>query len=488
MNRPHLTLTLAALLAAASVRAAEPAAGAPATSAANAAATPSSLEQQLEALRKEIARLEGRLDNEAAPQSDVRGVQTDVENFKYQYQRDRETKSALSTRNLLIGGVIQARGAWADRSLSGITGGTPTVPGYLASTSINNPALLSNRNTTFDIPAAILSFNGLLFRDYEQARNLGFSLSAAAQPVAGSNNSNFNILDANVTYQLLPTIENDGPRLSVSAGQFLLPFGNESNISEELKPVINNAQFVPALGLGARQIGVVAKGELFTQFDFGYNYRQALLSFAAGVVSGTGPNRDDENGAKDVIGRVAVTFPAEYNSWLRELRVGASVYQGRANLNSGTAAAPVYAGLGRKNRYGVDVYYNHFPFGLTYEFVRADEEAWGSAAGRAVSLERQGHTFTAFYSVGEQFLRSIKTQAKYDDWWPKTFQPFLRWDRWDANLSAREDVSEIATLGLNVFFAETTKAQINVNRRVQQRAGARDATSHEVLAQIQFGF
>jgi hypothetical protein len=47
------------------------------------------------------------------------------------------------------------------------------------------------------------------------------------------------------------------------------------------------------------------------------------------------------------------------------------------------------------------------------------------------SASRDSHTATAFYSFGEQFLRSIRTSGKFDDWWPKTYQPFVRYDRYD---------------------------------------------------------
>jgi hypothetical protein len=440
--------------------------------------------EELEALKKELAELKARVEGDAATRADVQGVQADLENFKYQYQRDRETKSALSTRNLLIGGIIQARGAYYDAYLNS------PVNKNVASTSVNNPALLDDRKTTFDIPAAILAFNGLLFRDYEQARNLGFTLSAAASPTAGSNSSTFGILDANLTYQLLPTIENDGPRLSLTLGQQLVPFGLESNTNEEFKPVINNAQFVGQAGLGVRQIGLVARGEFFTQFDFGYNYRQALLAFAVGALNGTGPNRDDDNAFKDVVARVALTLPADYNSWLRELRIGASAYVGRASLNNGAVApaTPALVATGLKNRFGVDVYYNHFPFGFTYEAVRSVDEVWSTTAAREIRHNGLGQTATVFYSFGEQFLRSIKTQGKFDDWWPKTWQPFARYDRWAPDLGKQGAANEIYTAGLNVFFAETTKAQINVNRRIQHVAGADNVASTELLAQIQFGF
>jgi hypothetical protein len=449
----------------------------------------------LEALKKELAELKARLDGgtaEAASRGDVQGVQADLENFKYQYQRDRETKSALSTRNLLLSGVVQARGSWFSEELTGSPGAP--VPGNLANSSVNDPLLLDGRNSSFNIPTALLSFSGLLYRDYEQARNLGFSLSVAATPKTsnaglGTRNTNsfLTILDANTTYQLLPTIENDGNRLAVTFGQQLVPFGLEAFTNEELKPVINNAQFVGKTGFNVRQIGAIARGEFFSQFDFGYNYRQSLLSVAVGVVNGTGPNRDDDNAFKDVVGRVALTVPAEYNSWLRELRIGASAYLGRTTLNTG-GSTPTIAGTGLQNRFGADVYYNHFPFGLTYEVVRSVDDVWDGTAAKRVRLNGLGHTVTAFYSFGEQFLRSVKTQAKFDDWWPKTWQPFARYDRWEADLAARGAGNDVFTAGLNVFFAETTKAQLNVNRRVQHVVGAESVASTELLAQVQFGF
>lgn len=454
--------------------------------------------KQLEALQRQVQELQTRLDS--APQtSDVQGVVTDLENFKYQQQRERETKTARSTRNLLVGGVIQTRAAWYSTDL------TTPIPRDVAATSVNNPPVVKGRKLTFNAPSAILQFSGLLYRDYEQARNLGFALSASASP--GTSNSGINpntnaflsILDANISYQLLPTIENDGDRLSVTFGQQIVPFGLEANTNEELRPVINSALFVAASnnngagtttgsGFSVRQIGLVLKGEFFAQYDFGYNYRQALLAIALAAFNGTGPNRDDDNYGKDLSARVAVTIPADYNSWLRELRIGASYYKGRASLYSTDTATNTtsFVGFGKRDRWGADVYYNHFPFGVTLEYVRLKDDVYSS--GSASALNRESRTATLFYSVGEQFLSSIKNQGKYDDWWPKTFQPFLRYDRFDPNTAKSDDLIQIATLGVNVFFAETTKAQVNVNRREQQVGKGQRKISEEVLAQVQFGF
>lgn len=458
---------------------------------------PSTSASDLAQLKLEVAALRKQLDEtsaNSATTTDIAGLQTDVENFKYQYQRDRETKSATSTRNLLLGGIIQTRYSWYSETV------TSPVPSRYQVTSVNNPPYVHDRKTTFSIPNAILNFNGLLYRDYESARNLQFQLSAAASPATsnaglGANNINsfFTVLDANITYQVLPTIENDGARLSLKLGQFLVPFGLEANTTEELKPVIVNAQFVGATGFNLRNIGAVAHGEFFAQYDFGYNYRQALISFDVGAVNGNGPNRDDDNGHKDLFGRVAVTVPADYDSWLRELRVGASGYIGRQNTywtpaaGTATPADGGYIGTGRRNRYGVDVYYNHFPFGVTYEHVWLDDELLPS---NNVWLKRKGsaNVATVFYSFGEQFLNSIKNQGKYDDWWPKTFQPFARFDQYDPDINVDDNSIYLVTLGLNIFFAETTKFQLNATRRVQQTAKDASTKSGEVLAQFQFGF
>jgi hypothetical protein len=95
----------------------------------------------------------------------------------------------------------------------------------------------------------------------------------------------------------------------------------------------------------------------------------------AWVVNGNGQNRDDDNNNKDIIARLAITVPAEYNSILRELRVGASYYRGRKLLTDATTGNYIVGG--RRDRYGADFYYNHWPLGLTYEYVRTRDGPFG---------------------------------------------------------------------------------------------------------------
>ncbi len=56
-------------------------------------------------------------------------------------------------------------------------------------------------------------------------------------------------------------------------------------------------------------------------------------------------------------------------------------------------------------------------------------------------------------------------------------------DLFDPSTEVKENRVDVYTLGFNVFFAETTKFQLNVNRR-DDRTSTEGAT-HEVLAQLQ---
>jgi hypothetical protein len=401
---------------------------------------------------------------------DHQGLQTDLENFKFQWQRERDLHTAITTRGLLITGVIQTRFAWIDRDF--------------------NDAGTYARRSGFDIGSAIVGFSGTLYKDYEEGRNLTYSLRYGASPQTNSTNSFLNLLDANITYSILPTVDRETPALTVTVGQQLLPFGLEVAATEELKPVIRNAEFTtdPTIQLGRRDIGLIVKGDLFPQMDYGYAYRQALIAYAFGVVNGAGPNNGDDNDHKDLIGRVAFTVPSEYNSWLRQITIGGTAYWGKRNTL--LADGKTIAGKGARQRYGVDVYYNHWPFGLTYEFIVAkDVRTTGMTLADPQRFDQVGrsHVATIFLSFGEQFVAGFRNQGRYDDWWPKTWQPFVRYDTLTRNVDRDNTRVDTLTVGLNVFFAETTKFQVNYNHR-NDRQRVPQSISNEIFAQLQFGF
>lgn len=409
---------------------------------------------------------------------DINGLRTDVENFKFQWQRERDIHTAITTRYLLLGGNVQARFWWTDVA-------DDTAPSL-------------GKKTAFDVPTAQVNLTGSLYRDYEEGRNLTYAISFGVSQQAGTNNSWLNLQNANVAYSFLPTSNGpEAPKLTITVGQQLIPFGLEAQASEELRPVIRNAQFTQSggggLGLTRREIGAIVRGDLFPLVDFGYNFRVPVLEYALGVVNGAGPNNPDDNNKKDLIARLAFTLPTEFNSWLRQFTVGGTVYYGRQNLsikNPADASKNIPVGTGKRERYGLDVYYNHWPFGVTYEFVVGKDE---TATGTRENLvryvrESQAHTATFFLSFGEQFVASFRNQGRFDDWWPKTYQPFLRFDRFNADTDKPGDKVTTYTAGFNLFFAETTKFQLNYNLRYDNALYQTEGWTHEALSQLQFGF
>ena len=445
-----------------------------------------------------------------ATQADVQGLRTDLENYKYEQSRTAERNRASVTRNTKIGGTVQLRGNWFNPGIAagqanGATGGNTTPQA-------------TGRHTSFDVPAVTMSFTGNLYRDYAEGKNLTYQLgfttasnfagspssAASASRTLGtssSGGSQFNLTNANLAYSFEPTNGGAEDRKgTLTFGQQQVPFGLEAQTTEEIRPVITSALFTAALsGINARQIGLIYRGDAFVDVDWTNNYRVALLEYAAGIVNGSGPNKSDNNGRKDILGRAAFTVPADYNSWLRELKFGVSIYEGFNNLVNTTSNAVVQ--VGKSRRTGFDINYTHLPYSIAYEFAQGVDEAFISSAASATDAtptfrkKSRGQYINFGYTWGEQFLASEKTLAKYDDYWPKSYQVFLRFDEFDADTRAEivGDKTRITTWGLNAFFAETTKLQVNylIQHNDLPASGAtadRPAKQHGIQLQFQYGF
>jgi asparagine synthetase A len=177
---------------------------------------------------------------------------------------------------------------------------------------------------------------------------------------------------------------------------------------------------------------------------------------------------------------------------LRQITIGGTALIGAKNTYL-TDPAKTLSGKGVKNRYGIDFYYNHWPFGITYEFVSSrDAVTTGTTLNdpKRDEIVANSHTATLFLSFGEQFVAGFRQQGRYDDWWPKTWQPFARFDYFDRDIrkDKKNDRIGVLTFGLNVFFAETTKFQLNYNIRKDESLAKDKQVTHEILAQLQFGF
>lgn len=454
------------------------------------AATNEELEKQLEVLQQTVEALKQQVQSQktavpenVATQDDVEGVRADLENYKYDESRLRERSTIKSTRDSTLFGVVQVRAQAQNES-----------------TRAGNPEPTADRSSTFDVPTALLGVRGNLYRDYVDGKNLDyqFSFTYGKRTTAGAT-SDLNLADAFLRYNFTST--NGGPeipRFNLTFGQQLLPFGLEAQAPEDLRPTINVSQASGRLGLFTRQVGAVIRGDVQPYVDYAANYRAPLAEYAIGVVNGNVSNKVDDNNSKAILGRAAFTLPVPYASWLRELKVGASFYKGDKNVQ---LAGTNIDSHGTNDRYGFDIFYNHAPYGVTYEYIQGRDDFRVGTTNATKEAKSKGHTLTLFYTFGDQFFNSIKSVAKFDDWHPQSIQPFFRYDYFNpndtnvalgGNRGNGDDTVKVSTLGLNWFFAQTSKFQLGLNHWNYETettlAGAKRKDFTELQAQFQYIF
>src|SRR5690606_23594995 len=181
-----------------------------------------------------------------ATSDDVEGLRADVENYKYDQSRQYERQTVKSARDTTLFGTVQLRANVQDNN---------TAP--------NTP------KSTFDIGTALLGVRGNLFKDYNEGKNLDYQASFGySKRSDGSNNSNFNLLDAYLRYHVLST--NSGletAKLNLTLGQQLLPFGLDVQSPEDLRPTISTATAPTYLSLFTRQKGLIVRGDAKTIID-----------------------------------------------------------------------------------------------------------------------------------------------------------------------------------------------------------------------------
>ncbi len=271
----------------------------------------------------------------------------------------------------------------------------------------------------------------------------------------------------------------------MTLGQQTVAFGLDAQATDpEVKAVINNALFVSGLALNARQTGIAIAGDFDPYVDFSNNYRAPLLAYSLGLFNGNGANRGDNNNEVDIAGRLVYTLPVDYSSWFRQLQIGGSFYKGTDSLAPGVQTVATRNGY--NNRYGFDINWTHLPYTVTYEVAYGEKDLIAATAKNPdASQHGRGQYLNFGYTWGEQFLKSATGVAKYDDSWPTSYQAFVRFDEFDANLSGLSLNNKVlaTTLGLNIFFAETTKLQINlVNTRNEAPSSPALATVNSVQA------
>lgn len=185
------------------------------------------------------------------------------------------------------------------------------------------------------------------------------------------------------------------PALNIEIGQFKVPFSYEELLSKKYIDFVERAAVVNAAVNPSRDIGVMAYGQLGGK----------LLQYQAAVMNGTGQNRSDNNGAKDVAARLVVSpFVAGGPPHLAGLNAGGAVTWGRqarettklpdgttqlvatsiaGTTETGFTFLPAVARRGDRLRAGGHIAWLDGPYSFSAEYIHTEEKRQGLGADGA---------------------------------------------------------------------------------------------------------
>ncbi|MFB0566343.1 MAG: porin [Candidatus Aminicenantaceae bacterium] len=224
----------------------------------------------------------------------------------------------------------------------------------------------------------------------------------------------------------------------LSFGQFKVPFSLENLTSSSALDTINRSLTVEKLcpgrdiGSKGRDIGVAIKGRL------------SEIEYTVGIFNGSGINKTDDNDRKDIAGRFVFHL-------FRNLSFGLSYYNGRYGFHPGDPAV-------KRNRSGIDIIFVQQEFSIKGEYIFARDD----------QTEKYG-----WYLQGGYFIMPEKIQA------------IVRYDSFDKNKDTREDRIDVIIFGMNWFFSNKTKFQINYE---YHKGESEEDSGNVILVQFQAGF
>ena len=228
------------------------------------------------------------------------------------------------------------------------------------------------------------------------------------------------------------------PYAALSFGQFKVPFSLDNLTSSSSLDLVNRSQTVeelcPAQDIGStgRDIGVTASGKF------------SILEYSLGIFNGSGINRVDTNDQKDIVGRL-ILRPFNF------LAIAVSHYIGDQRPMASAVSV-------NRDRTGVDVFFSKGPAFIKGEYIFARDD----------QAERSGWYVRGAYS----FI-------------PEKLQAVINYDSYDLDLDLAGNRIEVITLGVNWFFSQKTKLQVNYEHQKDELAGT---TENIFLAQFQAGF
>ena len=276
------------------------------------------------------------------------------------------------------------------------------------------------------------------------------------------------LLDAFISYNRY------APYVKASVGQFKSPFGLELGATPCHKlHTIDRSEVVNTLAGPNRDIGLMLHGTTGKLKIFGSEVED-FFGYKLAFMNGTGRNTLDDNRHKDIIGRFTI-HPFNF------ITVGASYRHGIHPPQSVTAEQD-----DERNRLGFDIELKHNNMLLQGEFIQGEDKGStivGGGCGEEPNIvegstERNGFMVQAMYMTNW----NIQPVFKFEH-----FDPNLDMDANDIGASFHTSVKNTMTYGINYFFNEWTRMQINYLYRAEEN-GKVEIPNDALLVQFQVVF
>lgn len=254
------------------------------------------------------------------------------------------------------------------------------------------------------------------------------------------------LLDAFITYSRFNFAK-------VSVGSFKVPFSLELSTPCHALHTINRSKVVSELASPDRDMGVMLLG----------GADSTLLRYSVSYMNGTGLLTHDADTYKDFIGRVLV----QPTSWMH---VGGSFKTGKAtNLEDPTL------GDNTTMRYGIEAEVELANFLFQGEYIYGEDEGAYTVGGGCGgdpevvigSIKREGMYGMLLYNT------------------PWNIQPVLKYENYNNNIDEVNNMEQITTFGVNYFFNEWTRLQVNYEYKAEQ---AHEVENDMFMVQLQVRF
>jgi len=233
------------------------------------------------------------------------------------------------------------------------------------------------------------------------------------------------ILDAFITYKRFSFAK-------VTLGQFKSPLSQEFNTPCHKLYTINRSKVVNELVNPDRDQGLMLWGSMASN----------KISYNLAVMNGYRRNFNDENSEKDLVGRVLFQ-PVD------AIRFGGSFRRGLTGTHSDNL----------KTRLAGELQVNWKGFRLQAEYIYGKDTGSYTTGGGCDGTPIEIHD-------GPVERGGMYAMLMYMTPW--NLQPVLKYENYNSNLTLANNLENIITYGVNYFFNDWTRLQVNYVYRAEQ--------------------